>query len=171
MLAQTLFTTAFVALFSFSVAAPPPGCLLGAVNSYSDPADVKAVCSEKDVAKTVAKFCGDASKDALSALAEICLEKGVKVSTDVSKSSGSVSATSTASGSKATASGSIIVKPSGNSTVPAVTGITLSPTATAGGAGGASGTATGGNAQFTGAAGRMEIGAAAALLGLFAIAL
>lgn len=79
MLARTLFTTAFVALFSFSIAAPPPGCLLGAVNSYDDPADVKSVCQAKDASKTIAKFCGDDAKSALSAFADICNNAGVKI--------------------------------------------------------------------------------------------
>lgn len=78
MLAKTVFAAAFLALAQFAVATPP-GCLLGAVNTYSDPADVQSVCKEKDVSNTVAKFCGDDAKAALEALAEICNDKGVKV--------------------------------------------------------------------------------------------
>jgi hypothetical protein len=168
MLARTLFTATFFALASFTIATPP-GCLLGAVNSYDDPADVKSVCSEKDAAKTIAKFCGDSTKDALAAFADICNGAGVKVSTDVPKSSGSASATAsaTASGSKASAtvSGSIILQPSGNATVPT----SFRPSAT--GAGGASGTSTGRVSESTGAAGKLEIGLAAAFAGLLAVAL
>lgn len=79
MLARVLFTASFFALASFTVAAPPPGCLLGAVNSYDDPADVSSVCRSKDASKTIAKFCGDSTKDALSAFADICNDAGVKV--------------------------------------------------------------------------------------------
>lgn len=105
----------------------------------------------------------------------------LRVATDVPKSSGSASATPSASmsGYKASVtpyvSGSMTIYPSGyNMTVPTATG---GPKATGpkasgtAGAGSASGTSTGGTAQSTGAAGRIEIGLAAALLGLFAIAL
>jgi hypothetical protein len=79
MLSRTLFTATLFALTSFSAAAAPPGCLLGAVNTYADPADVKAVCQSKDATQTIQKFCGDATKDALSAFADICMGAGVKV--------------------------------------------------------------------------------------------
>jgi hypothetical protein len=79
MLTRTLLTTAFFALASFASASSPPGCLLGAVNTYSDPSDLKAVCSEKDAAQTISKFCGDKTKDAMEAFADICNGQGVKV--------------------------------------------------------------------------------------------
>jgi hypothetical protein len=80
MLGRTLLTATLFALSSFTTAAAaPPGCLLGAVNTYADPADVKAVCQSKDAAQTIQKFCGDATKDALSAFADICMGAGVKV--------------------------------------------------------------------------------------------
>ena len=79
MLFNTLFAATFLALTSFTVAAPPPGCLLGAVNSYEDPSDVKSVCEAKDASKTIAKMCGDDTKAALSAFADICNTAGVKV--------------------------------------------------------------------------------------------
>jgi hypothetical protein len=79
MLFNTLFAATFLALTSFTVAAPPPGCLLGAVNSYKDPSDVKSVCEAKDASKTIAKMCGDDTKAALSAFADICNTAGVKV--------------------------------------------------------------------------------------------
>ncbi|KAF2035483.1 hypothetical protein EK21DRAFT_107010 [Setomelanomma holmii] len=169
MLGRTLFAATFFALASFTVATPP-GCLLGAVNSYDDPADVKSVCNSKDSSKTIAKFCGDSTKDALAAFADICNGAGVKFSTDVSKSSSSATATvsATASGSKASAtvSGSMVIQPSGNSTVPT----SVRPSST-GAAGGASGTSTGGISQSTGAARKLEIGLAAAFAGLLAVAL
>jgi hypothetical protein len=76
--ARSLLAATLFALTSF-VAASPPGCLLGAVNTYSEPADIKSVCSEKDVTNTIAKFCGDSSKQALEAFADICNGAGVKV--------------------------------------------------------------------------------------------
>jgi hypothetical protein len=78
MLARTLFTTTFFALASFAVASPP-GCLLGAINTYDDPSNMKAVCSEKNAAQTIQKFCGDSSQEALEAFADICNGAGVKV--------------------------------------------------------------------------------------------
>jgi hypothetical protein len=80
MLAKTVFAATFFALAQFAVAMPP-GCLLGAVNEYSDPADLKAVCKAKDLTTQIAKFCGDDTKAALSAVADICNEQGVKVCT------------------------------------------------------------------------------------------
>ncbi|KAH8730169.1 hypothetical protein GQ44DRAFT_607484 [Phaeosphaeriaceae sp. PMI808] len=166
MLSRTLFTATLLALTSFTIATPP-GCLLGAVNSYDDPANVKSICSEKDVAKTVSKFCGDSTRQALEALADVCNGAGVKISTDVPKS------TASASGSKASAtpSGSIIV-PSRNAIVPSATGSPSMPSGTgaAGGAGGASATSSSRVAQSTGAAGRLEVGIVAALAGFLAIA-
>ncbi|KAJ8105837.1 hypothetical protein OPT61_g9941 [Boeremia exigua] len=78
MLTKTVFAATFLALAQFAVASPP-GCLLGAVNQYSDPADLKSVCKAKDATTKIASFCGDNTKEALSAFAEICNSQGVKV--------------------------------------------------------------------------------------------
>ncbi|KAI8934234.1 hypothetical protein NX059_008980 [Plenodomus lindquistii] len=175
MLAKTIFAATFLALAQFAVATPP-GCLLGAVNTYDDPSDIKTVCKSKDLGSKVEKYCGDNSADAMSALADICNEQGVKVSTAVS---GSASATKSASGSHATgsyasgtASGGAYPTGSGsgsgsgsNSTVPTATG---GPAASGGAA---TAIASGGVPESTGAAGRMEIGVAAILAGLMAVAL
>lgn len=80
MLAKTVFAATFFALAQFAVASPP-GCLLGAVNQYTDPSDLKSVCQAKDLTTQVAKFCGDDTKAALSAVADICNGQGVKVCT------------------------------------------------------------------------------------------
>jgi hypothetical protein len=80
MLAKTVFAATFFALAQFAVASPP-GCLLGAVNQYTDPSDLKTVCQSKDLTTQVAKFCGDDTKAALSAVADICNGQGVKVCT------------------------------------------------------------------------------------------
>lgn len=80
MLAKSIFAATFLAFAQFAVATPP-GCLLGAVNEYSDPADLKSVCKAKDVTTKIASFCGDNTKEALSALADICNDQGVKVCT------------------------------------------------------------------------------------------
>jgi len=162
MFSKATFFLAFVALAKLSVAAGP-GCLLGAINTYNDPADIKAVCDAKDAQSVIKKFCGDSTNDALSAFAEVCNKAGVKVSIDVSQS-GSVSVTGSAkpSGTGAVASGASTLVPA-------------SATGTGAGAGatGPAATTTGGAAQSTGAAGKLEVGAAAlfAGFGLLAAAL
>lgn len=78
MLAKTILAATFLALAQFAVATPP-GCLLGAVNTYDDPANVKAVCMEKDLSSKIEKYCGDATDAAMEALADICNDEGVKV--------------------------------------------------------------------------------------------
>jgi hypothetical protein len=79
MFSKTIFIAAFAAVASIASAASPPACLLGAVNGYSDPADVGAVCKNKDITSKVSQFCGDATADALEALSDICNKAGVKV--------------------------------------------------------------------------------------------
>lgn len=80
MLAKTIFAATFLALAQFAVATPP-ACLLGAVNTYSDPVDIKAVCKQKDLSSKVEKYCGDSTEAALEALADICNDEGVKIGT------------------------------------------------------------------------------------------
>lgn len=80
MLAKTIFAATFIALAQFAIASPP-SCLLGAVNTYDDPSDVKAVCKSKDLSSTVEKFCGDSAESAMEAIADICNDAGVKVCT------------------------------------------------------------------------------------------
>jgi hypothetical protein len=79
MLGRTIFAATFVALAQFAVAAPPPGCLLGAVNQYKDPVDIQAVCKAKDLSSKVAEICGDETEAAMSALAEICGDVDVEI--------------------------------------------------------------------------------------------
>jgi hypothetical protein len=73
---RTIFAATFVALAQLAVASPP-GCLLGAVNEYSDPSDVKSVCKAKDLDSKVKEFCGQDTKAAMKALEEICGDAGV----------------------------------------------------------------------------------------------
>ncbi|KAF2625425.1 hypothetical protein BU25DRAFT_112127 [Macroventuria anomochaeta] len=162
MLAKSIFATTFFALAQFAVATPP-GCLLGAVNEYSDPADLKSICKAKDATTKIASFCGDNTKEALSAFADICNDQGVKVSTDVPTSTGSVKPSGT--GASASGTGSVIISPSGNSTLATATGAAPKPTSTA------TVTSTGSPGESTGAAGKLEVGIAAAFAGLMAIAL
>lgn len=78
MLAKTIFAATFLALAQFAVATPP-GCLLGAVNTYDDASDIKTVCKSKDLSSQVEKYCGDSAEAAMEALADICNDAGVKV--------------------------------------------------------------------------------------------
>ncbi|KAF2184350.1 hypothetical protein K469DRAFT_750951 [Zopfia rhizophila CBS 207.26] len=155
----TLFL-AFVAVAKLAVAAShPPACMLGAVNTHDDPAKVSEVCKSKDITQTISKFCGDDTKNALSAFADICNKTGVKVSTDVPTSTGSLKPSGT--------SNSTIHGTAASTLVVATSGI-INPT---GGSPAASGTATGGPTQSTGAAGKLEVGIAAVMLGVVAAAL
>lgn len=78
MFSKTLFVIAFAAIAQMVLAAPP-ACLLGAVNTYEDPADIASVCKARDAATKIQKYCGDSTSDALSAFADICGEAGVEV--------------------------------------------------------------------------------------------
>jgi len=78
MLGRTVFAAAFFALAQFAVATPP-GCLLGAVNQFKDPSDLKAVCSAKDLSEKVSGICGGDAQTAMEALADICNGAGVKL--------------------------------------------------------------------------------------------
>jgi hypothetical protein len=78
MLGRTIFAATFFALAQFTVATPP-GCLLGAVNQYEDPVDIKEVCKAKDLSSKVADICGDDADAAMSALKEICGDADVEI--------------------------------------------------------------------------------------------
>ncbi|KAH7125383.1 hypothetical protein B0J11DRAFT_528286 [Dendryphion nanum] len=153
MLSKTLFL-AFAAVATVARAATPPGCLLGAVNQYEDPADIKSVCGNKDATSKIAKMCGDDAKAALSAYAELCNIAGVKVDTTLPSSTGSATASATGS-------------PTGSGL-----NVATSASSATGGAAAVT-TRTGAPPQSTGAAGKLEIGATVlfAGLGIFAAAL
>ncbi|KAF3034254.1 hypothetical protein E8E12_005953 [Didymella heteroderae] len=167
MLAKTVFAATFFALAQFAVATPP-GCLLGAVNGYTDPSDLKTVCKAKDLTTQIAKFCGDDTKAALSAVADICNDQGVKISTNIPTSTGSVKPSGTGASASASSTGGLTVDSSNNGTLATATG--SAPKASSSGAA-ATGTSSGGLAESTGAAGKLEIGLAAAVAGIMALAL
>ncbi|KAF2266689.1 hypothetical protein CC78DRAFT_578002 [Lojkania enalia] len=173
MLSKSALLFAFVAIARVAVAAPP-GCLLGAVNTYKSPYDVGAVCKAKDATQKIAKYCGDSTEDALSAFADICNDAGVKVATEIpttatatatatvsSKSTGTGFVTTTASGTAA--SGTLDYAPASQTPTPTGTGENGETVP--------SGSETGTPPQFTGAAGTIEIAGAALFAGLMAIAL
>lgn len=152
MFTKSTLLLAFGALASIASAASPPGCLLGAVNTYENPGDVASVCKDKSAKSTIQEYCGADTKDALVAFAAICEGAGVEVSTDMPTSTGKP-------------------RPSGTGSV--------SPTSTsASGADGETGGEEGGDGSLipsgtgaelpeaTGAAGRLELGVAALLAGL-----
>jgi hypothetical protein len=169
MLGRTVFAATFFALAQFAMASPP-GCLLGAVNQYEDPADIQAVCKAKDLSEKVAEICGDDAEAAMEAIADICNDVDVDVCKYILSANASLhgrgatirdkenyvsceqmltacviaTAVSSASGSK-TATGSSH-KPTGTS------GSTLVP-------------------EATGAAGKVEFGLAAVVAGLMVAAL
>ncbi|RMZ66172.1 GPI anchored cell wall [Pyrenophora seminiperda CCB06] len=164
MLGRTVFAATFFALAQFAVAAPP-GCLLGAVNQFNDPSDIKAVCSAKDLKEKVSGICGGDAQAAMEALADICNAAGVKLSAaNISSATASAHKSTGTSGSTLVAmypTGSSSSS-GGNSTVPVATG-GPKPTAAP--------TAISGPPQATGAAGKVEFGVAAVVAGLIAAAL
>ncbi|KAL1612403.1 hypothetical protein SLS60_000629 [Paraconiothyrium brasiliense] len=159
MLSKSLFAVAFAAVAAVTSAASPPGCLLGAVNTYDTPSDIKAVCSAKDITTQISKNCGDKAEDALSALADICNDAGVKVSTKLPTSaSGTASPTGTGASSKSSGSAESTGSASPSSSSSSSSGSTENAAA--------SGTTSGSPAENTGAAGALEISATALLAGL-----
>ncbi|KAF2704836.1 hypothetical protein K504DRAFT_461089 [Pleomassaria siparia CBS 279.74] len=153
----TLFF-AFAAVAKMAVAAStPPSCLLGAINTYSDPSDLKTICESKDVQSKISSACGDSTKAALSALAETCNSVNIKVSTNIVSGSASGTATSKATGTAASVSGSATSKATGSAAV--TTGSAAVTT------GAPTPTSTTGASAASAAAGKLEIGVAAVFAG------
>lgn len=169
MLGRTIFAATVVAFAQFSAAASsPPACVLGAVNQYSSPIDIKAICQSKDLSSKVADACGDDTKAAMSAVEDICKNAGAEVSANVTAtSSGSSYEATGTSGSTlvsvyptgTASSGSGSPYGGGNSTVPSMTS---GPKPTS---------SSSGIPESTGAAGKIEIGIFAIVAGLLAVAL
>lgn len=166
MFSKSIFVLAFAAVAQFASAASPPGCMLGAINTYETPADIESVCKEKDAGSKIVKYCGDASQQAMVAFADVCKAKGVSVSTDLPSSTASSKATGTAS-SQATGSADATTLTTATGTA---AGGSPQNTGGAGDSPSASRT-TGAPAQSTGAAGRLEVAGLAVVAGLFMAAL
>jgi len=66
---------------SASVLATPPGCLLAAVNTEPNPADLKTVCGSdaKKVQAAIQSMCGSNASIAQSAFAATCSSAGITV--------------------------------------------------------------------------------------------
>ncbi|KAL9604971.1 MAG: hypothetical protein Q9219_000159 [cf. Caloplaca sp. 3 TL-2023] len=71
----------FLAIFAAStqiVAALPPACLLAAVNTESDPADLPTICGShaSKVTAQIKQLCGDNTDAAMKAFKETCGSAG-----------------------------------------------------------------------------------------------
>jgi hypothetical protein len=139
--ASTLF--AIFAVAARVAASSPPACLLAAVNTCENPADIKEICSKESdkVTSYLTKNCGDYEDAATKWFKETCEDAGETISGGSSNSSSS--STASHSGSKtATASGTLSTA-SGNSTESSHT-ITGASTFATGISGAASGTGSNG---------------------------
>ncbi|KAF2233811.1 hypothetical protein EV356DRAFT_188118 [Viridothelium virens] len=144
--------------------AVPPSCLLDAINTQPNSADLKSICGKNAgaVKSAITSGCGSNIDDAMSAFKKVC--SGV----DPTDGGNSTSTTSSLGASGTGSSG-------GTSTVPIAPAQPSAPNASSGGrSGSASATSSGGVASSTGAASSLEIssfaGVAVAALG-FALAL
>ncbi|KAL9621047.1 MAG: hypothetical protein Q9160_004432 [Pyrenula sp. 1 TL-2023] len=88
-------TTILFAVFALSakvLAGIPPACLLAAVNTQPNPADLKSICNDensKKIQDDLTSKCGNNVKAALDAFSSTCNDAGVKVATPtVTASSG-----------------------------------------------------------------------------------
>ncbi|MCJ1225439.1 hypothetical protein MMC12_002088 [Toensbergia leucococca] len=115
-------STILLALFAASaqiVAAVPPACLLAAVNTEQNPADLPTICGvdSPKVQNQIKNLCGGNTDAALTAFYDVCKSAGVTVSSV--SSSGSSSSSSSASAYSSSASASVSGAPygTGNSTV------------------------------------------------------
>ncbi|KAL8744920.1 MAG: hypothetical protein Q9190_002901 [Brigantiaea leucoxantha] len=109
-------STLFAAIFALStglVAAAPPSCLLAAVNTESNPADLPTICGphSSKVKAELKKLCNENVDAAMEAFNDVCKSVGKPQSSDSSPSSTSLdptlpSATGTGSDPEATTTGS-----------------------------------------------------------------
>jgi len=124
-----------VVVAAASVMASPPACLLAAINTQPNPADVKTICATQSDAVQNAIYASCTTNNqaaAVSSFADTCQSAGVKITkipppssttakaTGLTKS-GSGNGQSSGNGSSSTTSGS--GKTSGASRVSAVTGV------------------------------------------------
>lgn len=91
-------STILVALFAFAtsklVAAAPPACLLAAVNTQPNPADLAAICGENagDMQSEIESLCGGRMEEAMNAYEKVCAGSGYEVSTNSTSASSTRSA-------------------------------------------------------------------------------
>ncbi|KAF4627136.1 hypothetical protein G7Y89_g11016 [Cudoniella acicularis] len=135
---STLILGAIMALARV-VVATPPACLLAALQSQSNPADLKSLCGTLQSAmqgNITAKCSGDALSAAVSAYSATCLSSESVTISFTSASSSSSSGTASAT---ATSPGSATAKTTSSTSATATAGASTIPTAT--GSGTSSGTA------------------------------
>ncbi|KAJ9619511.1 hypothetical protein H2203_008289 [Taxawa tesnikishii (nom. ined.)] len=106
---SSIILSVFALSASLAAAATPPACLLAAVNTQPNPADLKAVCGNATkVEDTISSICNDDVKPAMSAFSSVCSSAGVAVSTSaVSSTKSSTKTTSASASASASATGSI----------------------------------------------------------------
>ncbi|PSK34586.1 hypothetical protein B9Z65_8912 [Elsinoe australis] len=94
MIAKTSFIfAAFAVAAQLASAQTPPACLLAAVNTNQNPADVNAICKKSsEMGDKLNDMCGDNLDSAQKAFTSICKNAGVAVTLSAS-SSASASAT------------------------------------------------------------------------------
>ncbi|PGH29260.1 hypothetical protein GX50_07999 [[Emmonsia] crescens] len=94
-----IFFAALLALFN-AVIAVTPGCLLGAINTQTNPGDLKKICADQGVQREIVKMCPEnVVKDALKSFSDSCAEAGQKVSLiDINKPTGTSPSGSTDGG-------------------------------------------------------------------------
>lgn len=143
-----MFAKASTLLAVFAVAArvaasSPPACLLAAVNTCENPADIKNICSKESdkVTSYLTKNCGDYEDAANKWFKETCEDAGETISGGSSNSSSS--STASHSGSKTASASGTLSTATGNSTESSHT-ITGASTFATGISGAASGTGSNG---------------------------
>ncbi|KAI9923963.1 hypothetical protein ASPWEDRAFT_178952 [Aspergillus wentii DTO 134E9] len=104
--AKSAILLSLVAL-SNVVVASTPACLLSAVGSQENPADLKAICvtNVDKVKDTITEKCGDKKKEALDFFSDVCASAGHKNVVDSSSTSSASGTTATSTGSKSTGTG------------------------------------------------------------------
>ncbi|MCJ1244393.1 hypothetical protein MMC30_001591 [Trapelia coarctata] len=97
--AKTTILLALLAASSKLVAAGPPACLLAAINTEPNPADLQAICGDgaSKVESQIASLCGSNTDAAMQAFVSSCSAAGKTVPTYSPSTSGTASATGTGS--------------------------------------------------------------------------
>ncbi|RHZ47232.1 uncharacterized protein CDV56_104976 [Aspergillus thermomutatus] len=105
--AKSAFVVSLLALCRVAVAADPPSCLLAAIGTESNPADLASLCGSASsaVQSQISQSCGDDTQTAMTFYSNTCASAGhqVVLNSSVSSASSTTSdATTTASGSSKT---------------------------------------------------------------------
>ncbi|PYH95126.1 putative GPI anchored cell wall protein [Aspergillus ellipticus CBS 707.79] len=124
---STLFA-ALVVLFNVVVATQSDACLLSAVGSQPNPADLQAICvANVDKMQTkIAELCGDQTPTVMEQFEDTCASAGYKAGVKHTSTAFSSIASSTP-GPKSTKTGSVIVTPTGASSSSSIPASSSSP--------------------------------------------